>query len=398
MRASLLLFLVAIFLVVSCTEMPEGTSGSASAELLAFAGGRGGTSSGSGSGTGSGQSKSGVITAAEWNDLNHWNFWKELIESDEFSKMPTYWSFFHSNRISVRVRDGNGNPATNVLVQLKRESGVVFTAVTDNSGMAELWIDLFQKKSNVDLLQYRIDVGSGLKYSDHILPFEQGINEFVIPQEILAQNRIEVSFVVDATGSMGDELEYLKTELYDVITRSKANNPNSTVSLSSVFYRDIGDEYVTKLSPFTSDVTATIDFIKKQSAAGGGDFPEAVHTALDKAINELQWTTEAKTKLIFLMLDAPPHYDNEVIANLQLSVMKASLTGIKIIPITASGIDKETEFLMRFMAISTQGTYVFITDDSGIGNEHLKASVGEYEVEYLNDLMVRLIDKYSSNF
>lgn len=67
--------------------------------------------------------------------------------------------------------------------------------------------------------------------------------------------------------------------------------------------------------------------------------------------------------------------------------------GIKIIPITASGIDKETEFLMRFFAISTNGTYVFITNHSGIGNEHLEPTVGDYEVEFLNDLMVRLINE-----
>ncbi|MDD4641760.1 MAG: hypothetical protein PHF92_10450, partial [Bacteroidales bacterium] len=69
--------------------------------------------------------------------------------------------------------------------------------------------------------------------------------------------------------------------------------------------------------------------------------------------------------------------------------------GIKIIPITASGIDKETEFLMRLMAMATNGSYVFITNDSGVGNEHIQASVGEYQVELLNKLMVRLIKKYS---
>jgi hypothetical protein len=45
--------------------------------------------------------------------------------------------------------------------------------------------------------------------------------------------------------------------------------------------------------------------------------------------------------------------------------------------------------------MSTNGTYVFITDDSGIGNSHLEPSVGEFQVEFLNDLMVRLINKYS---
>jgi hypothetical protein len=167
------------------------------------------------------------------------------------------------------------------------------------------------------------------------------------------------------------------------------------VLTSSVFYRDEGDEYVTRLSNFTSDNNITVNFIKNQSAGGGGDFPEAVHSALNKSVNELQWSSKAKTRILFLVLDAPPHHNIPVINNIQTILLKAAEKGIKIIPITASGIDKETEFLMRSLSMTTNGTYVFITDDSGIGNSHLQASVGEYQVEFLNNLMVRLINKYA---
>jgi len=50
---------------------------------------------------------------------------------------------------------------------------------------------------------------------------------------------------------------------------------------------------------------------------------------------------------------------------------------------------------MKFTAMLTNGTYVFITDDSGIGNPHLDPVVKDYEVEKLNDLLVRLITSYS---
>ncbi|MCB0845041.1 MAG: hypothetical protein KDE26_17455, partial [Bacteroidetes bacterium] len=59
------------------------------------------------------------------------------------------------------------------------------------------------------------------------------------------------------------------------------------------------------------------------------------------------------------------------------------------------GVNKETEFLMRFFALATNGTYVFITDDSGIGNDHLEPTVGDFEVEYLNELIIRLVKEYS---
>ena len=66
---------------------------------------------------------------------------------------------------------------------------------------------------------------------------------------------------------------------------------------------------------------------------------------------------------------------------------------MRIIPVAASGVDKETEFLLRFLDVATGGTYVFLTDDSGIGGSHIEPTVGPYEVELLNDLLVRLIDE-----
>ena len=53
-----------------------------------------------------------------------------------------------------------------------------------------------------------------------------------------------------------------------------------------------------------------------------------------------------------------------------------------------------TEFLLRFLNIVTGGTYVFITNDSGIGGSHIEPTIGAYDVEYLNDLMVRVINGF----
>jgi hypothetical protein len=163
--------------------------------------------------------------------------------------------------------------------------------------------------------------------------------------------------------------------------------------MGAVFYRDKGEDYVTKTSDFSTDIDDTTGFIKEQSADAGGDFPEAVETALNESINDLEWSENATSRILFLVLDAPPHYDDQIISEIHSLIAKASKKGIRIIPITASGIDKETEFLMRYMAIATNGSYVFITNDSGIGNDHLVASVGNYQVESLNKLMIRLINE-----
>lgn len=308
--------------------------------------------------------------------------------------MPSHWSFFNNNRISVSIQGTDSAPVMNALVKLKRDGITIFSAKTDNKGKAELWANIYENSPNVDFTKLVVDINEGSNIISNVKPYKEGVNEIIVsPTKI--ENKIEIAFVVDATSSMGDELEYLKTELLDVITRVKNAHTNYSVLTSAVFYRDEGDEYVTKISNFTNDNNATANFIKNQSARGGGDFPEAVHSALDKAIHELQWSVNSKTRILFLLLDAPPHYDNAVIKDIQKSILKASEKGIKVIPITASGIDKETEFLMRFISMTTNGTYVFITNHSGIGNSHLEPTVGQYQVEFLNNLMVRLINKYA---
>lgn len=340
------------------------------------------------------QHQAGVITAAEWNDLDNWSFWEALISSEEFKAMPQYWAIYNNNRIVVRAVDSAERPVIDVLVKLKRDGNTIFTSRTDNKGQAELWVDIFQSNKPADFSKLSIDINDGENMLLHVKPYVEGTNDIVI-QAAANSNKIEISFVVDATGSMGDELEFLKSELLDVISRIQIANPNILILTSSVFYRDEDDDYITRVSDFTSDINETNDFIENQNADGGADFPEAVHSALDQAINELQWSTKAITRILFLVLDAPPHHENTVISKMQSLLLKASEKGIRIIPITASGIDKETESLMRFMAITTNGTYVFITDDSGIGNSHLQASVGDYQVELLNNLMVRLINQYA---
>ena len=111
-------------------------------------------------------------------------------------------------------------------------------------------------------------------------------------------------------------------------------------------------------------------------------------------MQDLSWDDGARARIAFLILDAPAHYEDHIIKSLQKSITLYAKHGIKLIPVAASGVNKDTEFMLRFFDLATGGTYVFLTDDSGIGDSHIKASVGNYQVEQLADLMVRLIKKY----
>jgi hypothetical protein len=103
-------------------------------------------------------------------------------------------------------------------------------------------------------------------------------------------------------------------------------------------------------------------------------------------------------KLVFLIIDAPPHENEVTMRKFRSKIVDALAKGIKLIPITASGIGRETEFLMKFMVMMTNGTYAFITDDSGNGEAHLTPVVTDYEVAKLNGCIVRLISQYSKSY
>lgn len=390
------LILLLYFLISSCDNAILDVESVDSVDGEYFSSDESAIKSGGGSeGQGNGNN-TGFVTAGEWNDLNNWDFWNDILNDNNYFEYQDYWSFYTENRISLILKNNNV-PVVNATVELRLNNESVWKSMTDNFGKTELFVGMFDNETDLDLSNYNLYINN-LKKSLPLKFKEDGDIEIQLGlSQNNNSNNVELAFIVDATGSMSDELEFLKDDLMDVIKRVEQNNSVLNVFTSTVFYRDIDDEYLVKSSGFSGEISKTLDYINKQHASGGGDFPEAVHTALNEAINELQWSTNSRTRIAFLLLDAPPHYTPDVIGKLHSLILKSAEKGIKIIPITASGIDKETEFLMRFFSVATNGTYVFITNDSGIGNEHIEASVGEYEVEYLNDLLVRLIDKYSSS-
>jgi hypothetical protein len=51
----------------------------------------------------------------------------------------------------------------------------------------------------------------------------------------------------------------------------------------------------------------------------------------------------------------------------------------------------EAEYLMRLTAALTQARYLFLTDDSGIGNSHAEPHIPCYSVQKLDDLLRRMV-------
>ena len=395
MKKIALFTLAALLGLASCSKeggYPFGGPGSTSEKGDAMMGGPNG-----GQGRPGGQA--GVLTAGEWNDLDHWDFWSGLMTGQNYGMASQFWGFYTSRRVAVRVADASGNRLPAVAVSLERGQETIWSALTDNVGEASCWIDPYREQASTEDLAIIVN---GVRQAEppkisgwDVQTPEADVNFYVVDSAPAVEKRADLAFIVDATGSMGDEIAFLKKDLVNILDRVKGGQSDIELRTGTVFYRDQDDEYVTKYSDFTRDYRETVKYISMQYARGGGDMPEAVHTALEAGLKDLSWNMNARARVAFLILDAPAHQDHQgVVESLQASIRRYAENGIKIIPVFCSGPSKECEFMCRFFAVVTGGTYVFLTDDSGVGEDHIEASVGQFQVEPLNDLMVRLITKY----
>ncbi|MCM1165399.1 MAG: VWA domain-containing protein [Lachnospiraceae bacterium] len=330
--------------------------------------------------------QSGLLTGGEWNDNDHWTDWNALYDTQtSWSSYKETWRSATEYRLRVAVK-ADGKP----LEGAKVTCGGCNTALTDNKGFAYLFSDSQPSAS--------VAVECGGKSVQLCADWVLGAKDLYLTVDLDGavspiKPKLDLMIMCDTTGSMGDELEYLKVELEDIVKSIKSQNANIPTRVSVNFYRDTDDEYEVRQFPFSENIDEVAEAIRAQDAAGGGDFPEAVHTALDSAVNGHDWSADS-VKIMFLVLDAPPHNDVQIIDSVNKYVAKAAETGIRIVPIASSGIDKSTEYLLRTMAFTTGGTYTFLTDDSGVGYGHIEPTVGAYNVEKLKDMMIRIVNGY----
>ena len=221
------------------------------------------------------------------------------------------------------------------------------------------------------------------------LSFEEDICHLVVPGlETERPQQLDLALVIDTTGSMGDELQYLKAEIDAIVARLRETFPNVDQRFALIVYRDQGDQYVSRQFDFTRSLEDLRGELSRQHAAGGGDHPEAVHVALEQAAG-LDWRPGNVARVAFLVGDAPPH-DRDMLAAFEAaSGLRAR--GVRLYPVASSGVDLKAEFVMRSAAFMTMGQYLFLTDHSGIGNPHATPHTSQYLVEHLDRLMVRMI-------
>lgn len=118
------------------------------------------------------------------------------------------------------------------------------------------------------------------------------------------EHGLEIVVTMDSTGSMGGEIETVKKRILTIGTALLKKVPGTRFSIVS--YKDLGEEYVVKGLPLTSDLDEVSVFLQGIRAGGGGDAPEAVEFGLQWAVQKNEFRPRA-LKVILVFGDQPPH-------------------------------------------------------------------------------------------
>lgn len=324
--------------------------------------------------------QSGTLTAGSFDDnLNPWVFDRFIDQARNHPDLAALASAFAGQRTTLRVQDAQGRPIGNAEVEIdgkrmmtRSDGRVVWVSGWDGGRQA-------QGKATISHGNARATISINDQFEQLVtLKDAKG----TLP------SKLDIALVIDATGSMGDELEYLKVEIRDIAEAINRHFPGVDQRFALVVYRDQGDQYVTRTFDFTGNLDAFQSDLENQFAGGGGDYPEAMDDAMEAAA-QLSWRKGDAARVTFLVADAPPHandFDDTLDA-----VDSLRSKGVAVYPVASSGVAGEAEFVMRTAAMLTGAQYLFLTDDSGVGNPHAEPHIPCYTVEQLAPLMVRAV-------
>jgi hypothetical protein len=277
---------------------------------------------------------------------------------------------------STPVSGSGGAPSTsNVLPQ----SGILTAGAWDDNINYTRFTD-YRKSSNIAQLPGLLPLTDDEFDASHM--------EFSGTRA--AKKTLDISLVVDTTGSMGDEIAYLQSEFLSMSKTIENAYPDAAQRWSLVLYRDVSDEYVVRYFDFGTDLQAFQKNLAAQSADGGGDIPESPERGLNQ-MAQLGWRADAGTARIAFWVADAPHHDNKAAAMAD-AIRAAHMEDVHLYPVAASGVDDLTEDTMRSAAQLTGGRYLFLTNDSGVGLDHKEPTIPCYYVTHLDDAILRMVD------
>ncbi len=337
------------------------------------------------------------VTAGVTDDNEQWNDYLDYLNRHSYDLTVNRRDV--SERYVIRVLDENSAPVHDAEVTIKSGENELFSGRTDAGGQMYFFPRALESRWQRQTSEYKVVASKGYVAQSQTFYRNQG-NQWTLtlnnPQRS-NYTQLDIVFLLDATGSMGDEIDKLKASMADVADQIARlpEQPNTRYGL--VAYRDQGDQFVVRTNDFTPNLERFQNDLANVYADGGGDTPEALNEALHRSLNDLSWRNDETVHLIVLVADAPPHLDYRWESfSYDQDMFEAVRRGIKIFPVGASNLEADGEYVFRQLAQVTGGKFVFLTYEdgsnprSGPGTE-TDHEVDNYSVDTLDRLVVRLV-------
>lgn len=338
------------------------------------------------------------LNAGEIDDNSQYGSY--LQYRDDFLRVSSYavHDIDVSQKQLITVTDQQNHPVIGARVSVYDQQNLIAESRTYANGETAFFPKAWTQGQNA--ATYRVVVQKENTAVEFKLDPQSGTNwniQFKNIQQV-KQIPLDILFLLDTTGSMGDEIAQLQNNILAISEHLNQLQNNVDVHYGLVLYRDRGSDYITQTFNFTSNVTDFQAQLNTVRAGGGGDNPESLNEGLHAAVQGVSWRGDDAIKLIFLVADAPPHLDYANDYNYTQEMAAAAWHGIKVYPIASSGLSSDGEFIFRQIAQYTLGHFLFLTYQQGTsgaaGSERtdLQAGTsGNYTVDQLDELVEKLI-------
>jgi hypothetical protein len=325
------------------------------------------------------------VKAGEWDDnANYRDYVKWLSGSQQ---TPGRIDITGRQFVVVTDKDGKAIPNARIQINAGQKTAQLTTTA---SGRALLFPTAFGLAGDMTATT----TVNGQTVTAKIGRDVDGITKLVLPglRALPAKRQIDLAFVLDTTGSMGEEIVAVKQTIQAVSNQLASNQTDVRIGL--VEYKDRTDCLLTRTFPFSSDLRAFSTSIANVQASGGGDLPEDLHKGLDAALDKLQWRGEAVTRMVVVIADAPPHFYPQS-RDYGDAARRAAARGIKLYTVAASGMDNLGQVVMRQMSQFTGASNMFVlrggAGPQSVGGGDPKSSCGGTHQEFSSGKLDQLI-------
>ena len=343
------------------------------------------------------------LKASYADDNQQFNYFLNFL--NKYESTVNCYIYNISERIHLQFVDSNKKSLPNLKVEIldKKQRKVLEKGKTYPDG------SFFFYPSEATLKDKTFQVAYTINDVRHTLEIQRdGPRNIEIvtgqPRQLASQIPVDIVFILDTTGSMGEEIKRL-IETIDLIHMNLSLlSDQATIRFGMVLYRDKEDRYRTQVVPLTSDIDEFRSALEKVEAGGGGDTAEDLQAALEKGMHDIDWNQEG-VRLGFIITDAHAHLDYRQKYTYLSAALEAKRKGIKLFSVGTGGLGIRGEYILRQISQLTYAKYLFLTygDETGENTGGVAGSVSHhtgsnYQTDKLEAIIMRMAKEEMSNF